>query len=280
MTARQARLTGPPGEEPLRRVLGRLSLVPDRFRIFREDAGDAQRMHGIGARLLDTLTGLGLPHAPAGDGPRYDTLDLANVSLALALPSPRFMAMRGWSAAIRTAASSAPGRYVVTVEPNCRRQAHDGPCTVETAPELRAQPEFRRSREGAITLTRYVHGRTACVYPEVSGLIGLAGPLHFHLLPDELSSDVGFLRETGLADCGIAARYLAQEAAAMGLTARRSFGLFVAVPYSVPHFWIDLSLDGSWVPFDPLLLTALTGWARRRRTSGRRTARSATPRGA
>jgi hypothetical protein len=54
------------------------------------------------------------------------------------------------------------------------------------------------------------------------------------------------------------ARYLVQEAVALGLTARFSFGLFIAAPYSVPHSWFDLYLDGTWVSFDPHLLNALT----------------------
>lgn len=258
--ARPGRMRPAPGEEPLSRVLGRLSRIPDRFRVFGESAADAQRRHGVDADLLDALTDLGLPFAPTVNGPRYDALDLANTSLALALPSPRLMAMRGWSAAIRTAASKAPTTYVVAVEPNCPHQDHDGPCTVETAPQLCEQSTFSRSPDGAITLTRHVRGRTAHEYPEVSGLTDLVRPIHFHLLPDGLSADVGFLRETGLADCSLAARYLVQEAAALGLTARRSFGLFVAAPYSIPHSWLDLYLGGAWVPFDPHLLNVLTGW--------------------
>lgn len=168
--------------------------------------------------------------------------------------------MRGWSAAIRAAASSTPATYVVTVEPNCPPQAHSGPCVIESAPQLAEQPSFSRLPEGEIVLTRHVRRRPARVYTEACELSGLAGPIRFHLLPDELSADIGFLRETGLADCGLASRYLVQEAAALGLTARRSFGLFVAAPYSTPHHWFDLHLDGDWVPFDPHLLNALTGW--------------------
>ncbi|MFC9431545.1 transglutaminase domain-containing protein [Streptomyces sp. NPDC056987] len=249
-----------PGEESLCRVVGRLRRIPDGFREFTQTGSDAGRRHGIHAELLDALVVSGLPYRATGAGPRFDGLDLANVSLGLALPSPRFMAMRGWSAAIRSAAHAAAVTYVVTVEPSCPKDSHPGLCSAEPAPHLRQLPGYRASSRGAFTLTRRVHGQTAHVRSDVTRLTDLVQPLHFHLLPDGLRADLGFLRETRLADCGLAARHLVAEAAALGLRARRSFGLFISAPYSIPHAWFDLYLNDAWVPFDPHLLNVLTGW--------------------
>jgi hypothetical protein len=259
MTTHRARTRPEPSEELLTRVLRRVQLVPDRFKVFNEGDVEAKRKHGIDAGLLATLTELGLPAVSTGTGLRYDSLDLANVSLALALPSPRFMAMRGWSAAIRSASNAKPTTYVLSVEPHCPT-AHEGPCVIEAAPHIREQPEYSRSPEGAITLTRHVPAQLTREFPEAAALTSLIQHVHFHLLPDELRADVAFLRETHLADCGLAARYLVREATALGLTARLSFGLFIALPYSVPHAWFDLFLDDQWVPFDPHLLNVMTGW--------------------
>src|SRR5699024_6578453 len=50
------------------------------------------------------------------------------------------------------------------------------------------------------------------------------------------------------------------EAARRGLEARFSFGVIVARPYSAPHCWAEVRVDGRWWPVDPLLVRLLQGW--------------------
>jgi hypothetical protein len=256
VTERRTRPDLSPGT--LAEVLDRVLRVPDKFRVFAETGEDARRSHGIDAGLLATLTELGLPCRPASGGTRYDRLDLANVSLALRLPSARYMAMRGWSASIRGAASAEPVTYGLTVQPSCP-SGHDGPCLVEADPMLHDLPGYATAPGGAFRLTRQVRGGKTGEFPEIAAFADLVREVKFHLLPDELSDDNGFLRESGLADCELASTFLVGQAAAYGLTVRRSFGLFLAVPYSIPHHWIDIRLDGEWRQFDPHLLNFLTG---------------------
>lgn len=242
----------------LRDVVERLTRIPDSFRDFSVTPTGARKVHGIAADLLIRLTDLGLPVGSTVSAPLYDEIDLANITVALILPSPRMMAMRGWSQAIKTAANTIPTKYFLTIKCNCARDTHEGQCTVETAPQLRTLPSFSVSEGGEITLSRQVSGEMAAVYPEAAELTGLLRSIHFQLLPSSLSRDLGFLRETGLADCRLAAKYLVKQAKNFGLAARSSAGLLVAVPYSTPHFWLDLKLGGSWAPFDPHLLNLLT----------------------
>ncbi|MFJ3789438.1 hypothetical protein [Kitasatospora sp. NPDC090091] len=248
-------------ERTLRELVGRIGRVPDRYREFGQTAAEATWQHGIDEALLGTLTELGLPCRPGADGPRYDQLDLANVSLSLALPSARFMAMRGWAAAIRSAArASGATSYTVDVLPACPPGPREHDCNPAAAPLLREQPGFDGPAGGPFTLTRLVPARPAAVHPELAALTELVAAVHFHYLPAGLRQDVGFLREAALADCGLAATFLAEEALGLGLTARRSFGLFLSAPYSIAHSWLDVRVDDRWVSFDPHLVNLLTGW--------------------
>jgi len=243
-------------------IVGRIRRVPDRYRDFRRAGAAATLPYGISAELLDALTALGLPHRSVAGATSYDNLDLTNISLSLALPSPRLMAMRGWAAALRSTGRATPAAlYTVQVVPTCPQGPHESPCMPEASPVLRCLPGFVPPvGGGTIALTRQIQGHAAEVFPELAEVTDLVRAVHFHHLPSELREDVGFLREARLADCGLAATYLAEEATKRGLRARRSFGLFLAAPYSFVHSWLEVELDGRWNPFDPHLLNLLTAW--------------------
>lgn len=244
--------------EALDVIVDRLRRVPDNYRRFELIGADARWQHGINAETLDELTSIGLPVGSTG---LYDQLDLANVSLALRLPSPRAMAMRSWSAAFRASADTSATTYEVQLIPICPKGSHEGPCSLEASLLLREQPEHSSENpDGTVTLTRHVRGAAGRTYPELDEVTGLVRDIHFHLLPDGLRHDVGFLREARLADCDAAARYLVDEATARGLQARGAFGLVLAAPYSIAHTWFEVHVDDDWVPFDPHLLNLLTQW--------------------
>lgn len=91
-------------------------------------------------------------------------------------------------------------------------------------------------------------------------LFDAAGELTFHFLPEELSEDLGFLRETGLANCYSAGRHLAALGTEAGLARRPAFGLFVSPPFSNRHAWIEIAVDGRRLPTDPFFVRTLTEW--------------------
>lgn len=247
-------------EAALNDLVGRIGRVPDRYREFTATQADARWRHGIDAGLLGALTDLGVPCDHTAGVSRYDELDLANVSLCLKLPSPRFLVMRGWAAAIRARASALPTTYTVTVGALCRHRSPDDPCSLEPSPRLRGRPGFSAPGQGPLTLTQQVPGREPRVYAELADFTAMIRDVRFHLLPGGLREDIGFLRESALGDCALASAYLVAEAASLGLVARSSYGLFLSAPYSIAHTWFDLYLDGEWVSFDPHLLNLLTGW--------------------
>lgn len=247
-----------PDEADLARIVDRVRRVPSRYREFRRSRAEAEWQHKIGSGLLDALVDLGLPAEGSGDGLLLDELDLANVSLTLRLPSARMLAMRGWRGALEAAARQS-NRYSLTITPRCPRPEHDGPCEMLLSPAVAraAGPDEGRIENAAFHLDRLVVGGTAMLTGPARSVVDLVAPLAFHLLPIELRGDLAFLRDTGLADCVLASRYLVEEARARDIPARFSYGVFLATPYSVDHCWAEFQVDERWLAFDPHLLSTL-----------------------
>ena len=94
----------------------------------------------------------------------------------------------------------------------------------------------------------------------IAAVVSAAERLRFHFIPADLYSDLRFLQSTGLANCQSAALHLCQVAAEHGLAARPAMGLFVSVPFSVRHVWLEIAADGAWRPADPFFLKTLAEW--------------------
>ncbi|MFJ8752646.1 hypothetical protein ACIREO_25415 [Streptomyces sp. NPDC102441] len=247
--------------EPLRAVVERVRLVPDRHRVLDQDTSTARRIYGIGAPVLSELLDLGFPHRSSGRERYFDELDLANVSLALRLPSPRYLAMRRWPQIFRAVVDERPVRYEVEVSAECGSAVPGHRCDFRLPAEVLALGADRDTSD-RFTLRREVGatGRTGEAPQELRRLFAEASEFRFHILPLALYGDLSFLAETSLANCELAGRYLVQRAAEDGWEARRSFGLLLSSPYSLPHFWPEIRLDGVWTAFDPYMIISLERW--------------------
>ncbi|MEW2085658.1 transglutaminase domain-containing protein [Streptomyces sp. NPDC005283] len=251
---------GTRSDAELLEVVERLWRVPDRHREFVQDAQRAAREHQIDAALLGQLTDLGLPSAGSASGRLYDRLDLTNAALALRLPNARALAMRSWAGSLNS--SDTQVALEIEIGARCPSPGHAGPCSFDRSAALNAVPGYAPgpgTHDGV--LRRRIDRQSHQCLPELRELASLARPLQYHLLPMVLRADLGFLAETGLADCGLAALYLTQEALARGMRARSTFGFFLARPYSMEHTWTEVRSGGAWVAIDPHLVNLLTDWS-------------------
>jgi hypothetical protein len=237
-------------------VVERIRRVPDRLRRFAVPARVARTYHRIDAELLDRLVRLGLPHAGDGPGRRFDDYDLGNAALELGLPSVRRRAMRAWGSAL----DRGGGRRAVHYVPGCPAPGHPGLCPFDLL--VPGGERIRRTGPGdgvtavhSIALT--LPGEWPALPPPLRDLLASVPSLRFFLLPEALRWDLGFVRATGLGDCGSVAKLLVTEGRRRRLPVRFAFGLLVAKPYSTPHCWAELAVDGRWVPVDPLLVDTL-----------------------
>ncbi|MGW4420948.1 transglutaminase domain-containing protein [Streptosporangium sp. NPDC004631] len=251
-----------PTEAALSVVVDRVRRVPDRYREFVQDERRAAWEHQISRPLLGRLTDLGLPCAKTRGGWLYDRLDLTNTALNLRLPTARAMAMRGWANSLVAAARAASTVFEIHVEARCPSPGHSGECAYELSDTLRTLPGFTPDSEGhRCGLRRRIERPEPSHQEGLRELAALARPLRYHLLPEDLRADLGFLAETGLADCGLAALFLTHEARNMGLASRCAFGFFIAVPYSMEHSWTEVRDGGTWTAIDPHLVNLLTDWS-------------------
>lgn len=239
----------------LNAVVDRVRRVPDRYREFRVSPERAEWLHRLGRELLDELTDAGLPCRGSSRDRRYDDRDLSNVSLALRLPSARYLAMRGWAGSLKSPPSD-DDLHEVEITGRPPETAVDAPRFSPSA-LLRSLPTFSEVGNGRYRLRLAPDRRESPVCDVLGALVAPVADLWFHVLPDELREDLGFLRETGLADCNLAAKFVVERAEAHGMSARRAFGFFLAVPYSIDHVWAEVRVDDSWYGFDPHLLNTL-----------------------
>uniref|UniRef100_A0AAU3GRH1 Transglutaminase-like domain-containing protein n=1 Tax=Streptomyces sp. NBC_01401 TaxID=2903854 RepID=A0AAU3GRH1_9ACTN len=248
--------------ETLRGIVERVRLVPDRHRVFDQDTPAAMRIFRIGTPALSDLLDLGFPHRSSGGERYFDELDLANASLALRLPSPRYLAMRRWPAVFRAAADDSAVRYEVEVAAECDAPEPGHRCDFRLPAEVLALGAEPAAGARRFTLIREVGatGRTGEVPEELRRLFAEVSRFRFHILPLALYGDLGFIETTSLANCELASRYLVRRADEDGWEARRSFGLLFSSPYSLHHFWPEIRLDGVWTAFDPYMIISLERW--------------------
>jgi hypothetical protein len=240
-------------------VVERILRVPSAYRQYNQSAALARSAHGIPADVLSELLDSGIPHRVTGGTVYLDELDLANASFQLALPSARAMAQRSWVIALKSARSAPGSAYEVTFRPRCPDSGHSGTCNIGQPAEVAAALGRAAAPipPAGVTIP-FVTGRSSMLLPGLfHDLTAEMTGIDYHLLPAQLHEDIGFLRQARLADCPLAAEYLLHAAIEHGYEARKSFGVFVSIPFSIPHFWLELLIDGVWHAIDPHLIRML-----------------------
>ncbi|MDX3231463.1 hypothetical protein [Streptomyces sp. ME19-01-6] len=252
-------------ERAIQDVLERAARVPHRFRRFEVKAETAARVHRIDEALLDQALDLGLAHEGSGADRRFDDFDLKNLGLALRIPSPAWLQVRLSAqpynaAAVNTATyrtrfqgrrvsgvlEASPQLAAGVVDGTLRRM---GPDVFEADLHASAGENAPDADEGAADCTR-----------ELGPVLPEAARLEYYLVPDDLRDDVGFVRETRLADCRAGTTYLAHVAAEAGAGVRPAGGLLLAGAFPLPHAWLEVRRGDRWLPADPYYLVTMAGY--------------------
>jgi hypothetical protein len=234
--------------------------VPARYKSFNCDADFAARTCGINGQLLDELLDLGIPHEGVGSERRFDRLDLENLSADLRLPSSFWLTARRWAKSLRRALEIGDSQYEFIFKVACPSPGHSGACEFSISPY--AEQDFMRDEAEAATylLRATLKANTHELDGLIDPVIRESRKLHFHKLPPGLSRDIGFTKETDLAHCGPATRYLINVAADHGLVARPAVGIFTSVPFSIRHVWLEFFVANTWLQADPFFLDTLSKW--------------------
>lgn len=244
-------------------AVGKVARIPESFKEFAVSAADAVRVHGVGSALQERLLDLGLAHRGTGSNRRFDRLDLDNIGIDLRLSCPRWTAMRWWSRSLPPRVAPGPSGYDLVLRADCPTPDRTHACELVFHPGTvkSGEPaEVRRAplQEYRIELT--THWSDHCFGEPFTELFAEVRPIEFHLMPAGLVADPGFVAFAGLADCRMATAFLARAAARLGLPARPVAGLFLARPFALRHWWIELLDGGRWIAADPFLLQAFQRW--------------------
>ncbi|KAK1182794.1 hypothetical protein B7755_034475 [Streptomyces sp. NBS 14/10] len=252
-------------EQAVKEVLERAARVPDRFRRFEVGAETAARVHRIDGALLDEALDLGLAYEGSGADRRFDDFDLKNLGLGLRIPSPAWLQ-------VRLSAQPFNAEAVVTTTYRTRFQGRVGGAVLEPSSQLASgvvDGTLRRMGPDVFEADLHVSagenapdadkGAADCAR-ELGPVLPEAARLEYYLVPDELRDDVGFVRETRLADCRAGTTYLAHVAAEAGAAVRPASGLLLAGAFPLPHAWLEVRRGDRWLPADPYYLISMAGY--------------------
>ncbi|MCG6495355.1 hypothetical protein [Kitasatospora sp. A2-31] len=254
----------PDRSRTIEEVVARTLLIPGRHRDFDVPRAMLAKAYAIDAELLADLLDAGLPHQGGGEELRLNSFDLENVTVELELNCPNWMLMktlaRAFDGELGKDSSSA---YAFRTTGRCPEPGHPGECEFAPSAMLDATPGSGEvTWDSPLSFTRRVRLPEEEYWFDDTAR-ALFEPVHrltFHLLPHELSTDVGFARETGLADCRLASHVLLAETRDAGAEVRGASGLIMAAPFPLQHMWIEVRTADGWTAADPFFLRTLAGW--------------------
>jgi hypothetical protein len=248
--------------EELLTLVEKLRRIPDSVRRFDASPGWAWERMRMRPELLAFLTDMGLPCCPTPDGIRYDRYDLGNCGMQLGHGPLARSARRFWPTALGRVDSGVRARYEMRYQMRCPEPGHVGVCRYELM--LPGGELITRETTGGAMPDVSVEITPRIDWPELpksmwSPLAATAG-LNLMFLREEIRRDLDFVRTSRLADCAGSAIFIAEEARLRDLPARASYGLVVAPPFGVEHYWTEFLVEGVWVPVDPVLIRQTVLW--------------------
>jgi len=237
--------------------------VPNKYRAFVIDLRRAAEIYGVKDGLLQRLLDLGFPHSKSRGEFLFDVLDLQNVTLRLRIRSPFWDALNLWSRPLRNPMLLEGSACELRMVWTCPELGHEGGCHFTPVGEaLRSIGEggWSSMHEGSKRIEVHLEDGDHYFDDRFTPVLDEAQRMIFHKLPWQLSHDLGFLSEAGLADCGLATRRLLRIAMETDLIARPACGFFVGAPFPAPHMWLEIHSNGEWRAADPFFLNTLHNW--------------------
>jgi transglutaminase superfamily protein len=241
-------------------VLASLAEIPHRARVFSLGTEEARTRLRVRPRLLALLEAGGFTQWREGQS-YFDVHDVINVELESGGGPLTWSILRLWPKLLNSLEAAGPVAYEVGFDAECPSPGHPGGCDFAVRlPDGRALPASPPAGAGE-PLARLVVERPGA-WPELPGaardIIGEMSGIRFIRLPLHVPWDMdAFVTRTGLADCGVFARLMAERANSRGVAMRPAFGLMLTPPVAIEHNWVEVAVDGTWVPIDPLMISAL-----------------------
>lgn len=240
------------------RVLDKLASVDNRHRVFGTRAEDA-RTYGFSHELLTELESLGLQCQVQEQCTCFDSDDLYNLSLYLKLPSIHKMAMRSWVSAFK---AGSQGRQMSMTYSLQEGLSFPLSCSVLTYD--RGAVEMTVEQPENLYHHQIQQKPMNKAFPEtvVRLLEELSADFEFYMLHDAIRWESSFMKDQKMGECGGFSKMIVERAGYLGIEARHVFGILASQPYGTGHYWAEFSVEGEWIPADPLMILLLRQHAR------------------
>ena len=236
-------------------LIDKIKLIPDEFRSYQVRANQVLPIFGVNDLLITQLMELGLPYEHDNDLFLYDSLDMQNVALNLRLPSMQRMSMKYWRETLEEIDRRKDASVSIQVRRHDSRTRRQCPASYPSS----TNDEFKPYKRFVPHILNY---RIPPSVPQsisatLVSILETISQLEFFALPRELAKTTVFSRSTGLANCIAASQLLIEECTLVGINARVVWGLFLSTPFAFRHTWTEVLVNGTWIPFDPLMLKLL-----------------------
>lgn len=239
-------------------TIDNVTCVSKQHKVFNIPVEMARRHYGIKESLLVELEALGLPFLDQNNQHFYDRYDLTNISLYANFTSIQRMAMRTWAAGLKIKGNkdNSYAKVNLAIETSL-----SFPRKMSIIYPGKVNEVWMYSSE----LPAYIIHQVKLFKspPQIPALLAelltyVANTYHFYMLPESLRWDTAFIRKQGIAECGGASKLLYEECRQLNFECRQMYGVLLAAPYSITHFWLEVKLEGQWYAFDPVLINLLT----------------------
>ncbi|KHD72071.1 hypothetical protein MB27_42260 [Actinoplanes utahensis] len=242
-------------------LVEKLRRIPDAARQFIVTPDETWQLFRLAPALLAELRHHGLPTRGTGESLRYDLTDLRNV--AMRMGGSARAARRFWAAGMNRRSDEGSASYEIQYKVGCPSPGHSGDCRYAfLLPDQQIlQREVSAGDPAPAPATRVVLRPDWPALPDdARELMDSLSDIEFMRLPASLREDTDFIRQVRLGDCLGTTRYLVAEGRRRGLPIRSRYGVMVVLPYSNRHNWAEISVDGRWVPIDPVMLRWMIEW--------------------
>ncbi|MGB2710979.1 MAG: hypothetical protein WBC33_05630 [Conexibacter sp.] len=237
-------------------LFSRLGSIPRRDSDYSYSATDAFHHFNVDAETLGAMRRAGL----SVDGPSgqdlYTRFDLHYLGIRLGFARQHLWAIGLWRRSLDRFSSRAATQVRVTYVP----QMPDVPAGA--VGDVMLDGGVRRR-------VQLLHNEPACViepimirdWPaipaDIVSVLQEVASYEFCLMPPRLRGDTAMARDLQLLECWTAAKLIVDACEDLGHEAHIAHGLMIVLPFSNPHTWAEISVDGIWTPVDPLMITMM-----------------------
>ncbi len=240
-------------------LCARLRQIPRDAGDYTFDAQDALMQFGLGEPELEALRHAGL-HGQSAEGEHtYARYDLHYVGLRRGVAQDVLAGINLWRASLNRLVDAGGARIHVAYVPKVpdETQPVDGHVVLPGAP---SHPVKLRHLTPAAQFTVTQSTTWPALPDDVAAIVDEVASSEFCLLPTRLAGDTALARRIGLTECWTGSKLLVEACQRIGRRARIAHGLMVALPFSSPHTWAEVELDGIWTPVDPLIIDLMRRW--------------------